>query len=153
MRRLVASSKRRALQRFADDAERTLPRLRRALALELRRVGHLVRVRIRVGVGARVRVRVRVRGSVSVRVRVGVRVRLRVRARVRLRVRVRPLGHQRVGEPLEPLDGAGGAHVQPHLVRVKIRVRIRVGVRVRVRARARVGVRVAAACSGWRASR
>ena len=79
LRRLVAGSKLRALQRFADDAECPLPGLRRALTLELRRVGH-----------------------------------------------------QRVGEPLEPLDGAGGAHVQPHLVRVKIRVRIRVGVRVRV---------------------
>ena len=56
LRRLVASSKLGALERLADDAERTPPRLRRALPLELRRVSHLVRVTVRV----RVRVRVRV---------------------------------------------------------------------------------------------
>ena len=48
LRRLVASSKPSALERLADDAERTPPRLGGTLALELRRVGHLLRVRVRV---------------------------------------------------------------------------------------------------------
>ena len=50
LRRLVASSKLSALERLADDAERTPPRLGGTLALELRRVSHLLRVRVRVRV-------------------------------------------------------------------------------------------------------
>ena len=50
LRRLVASSKLSALERLADDAERTPPRLGGTLALKLRRVGHLLRVRVRVRV-------------------------------------------------------------------------------------------------------